>query len=119
ECLRRAASLFDGELADAAAASAVYRRLLEADPRAPELARWIAILEEAEDLAGLWEAYGRRLEDPIAAELEPGERAALFRGRAQLRRRLGDESGAARDLESSLEDEPDSGEALLALGAAL
>ena len=96
--LRRAAALFD-EVGDPASAAAVLGRLLDHEPTAPELDRLLAICDAAEDRAQLWDLLTHRLE----ADIDDDERAAVLRRRATVRRALGDDLGAAWDLEQSFE----------------
>lgn len=113
ELLVRAAELFDGRGPgrDIPAAVAVYRRILRDDPGAPVFDRLMIHLRGKGDVRSLVEVLTERLAwldgaGPPAAAVE------LLSERAALRRAVGDQRGAADDLDALLARAPEHGDAL-------
>ncbi len=116
ELLREAANIFDSEPPQVESAVAVYRRILAIEPLGPEFGRLHDIYREHEDQGGLFEL----LSDRLNVLEDPYQKIPVWLERAQVRRALGDPSGAQHDLEALLEVSADHGDAMRELaGVAL
>jgi golgin subfamily B member 1 len=100
--LRQAAQILDQELADAAAAAAVYERILAVDPEAAEFERLAKLYATGGDDRSLEALLTNRI-----SRLEQGPACVpMWLERGQARRRLGDARGAIADLNAILAAEP-------------
>ena len=111
ELYAEAAAVFDPPAGadrprDAAAAVAIYRRMLADEPGLPVFERLRELLRDAGDVRGLVLALGDRLTwvDGGGGTVEDG--VPLLFERAQIRRALGDLRGASGDLDELLKREP-------------
>ncbi|HEY4238273.1 MAG TPA: tetratricopeptide repeat protein [Kofleriaceae bacterium] len=121
--LRDAASVFDAQGmvgSDPAAALSTYRRILQADPGAPEHARFLELLRAQADVKGLvaalsdrlaWLDSGANQEPAVAARSDAGA-VPLLLERATVLHGLGDRGAATDDLDALLDRAPNHTEAL-------
>lgn len=110
--LREAATIFDEELKQSEAAASVYQRIVNEEPGAREFDRLRAIYAEHEEVAGLVEIIGNRLNWLDQQETGPQRKVPLLLERAVLRNKVGDARGASRDLTALYQIDTRNAEAL-------